>query len=124
MNPKMDVLASGAVKNTEQNLKVSPEGEGFVPSHRETVRATVNGSTYIFGVPFWDTRRRVDGLVAAGTVVLRTVQLAPNVCPRPSQDQPPAVFQGVIHRRTDVLVPVLVHLSDYSSTTTLGEEEA
>ena len=44
---------------------------------------------------------------AVGTTTLKP---PPNMGVRPSQHQPPAVLQGVVHRGADVLVLVIVHV--------------
>jgi hypothetical protein len=75
-------------------------------------------------VIFRHTRRAVDPPKAAVAPVVRAIKRSPDMRPRPRQHQPPAVLQGIIHRRADMLVLMVVHLPVYSSTASLGEKGA
>jgi len=53
--------------------------------------------------------RAENGELTARAVGTVTTQPSPDMGSRPGQHQPPPVLQGIVHRRTDVLVFVVIH---------------
>ncbi len=86
------------------------------------MRAMIHSAPQPPGVILRHARRAENPPKTAIAPLVRTVQRAPDMCPWPRQDQPPAVFQGIVHRRTDMLVLVVVHPPTHSSMAGLGRK--
>ena len=73
------------------------------------MRAMIHGVSQVPGMILGYARRAENSPKTAVSPSLRTVERAPNVRPWAGQHQSPAVFQSVVHRRTNVLVLMIVH---------------
>jgi len=88
------------------------------------MRTMIHSAAQPPGVILRHARRTKDSPKTTVAPLVRTVQRAPDVRPWPCQHQPPPTRNRIVHRCTDMLVLVVVHLPTYSTTADLGEKEA